>query len=186
MAAYASAALAGGLIASLTLMGASRKVFGPATVERYLVPHRADIGIATFLNIGVAASVQLGALGVAFGVGGEMHLVPAGLAQLGYLASLISRGDLPPAHPHRLVLLVLVWVGLAVSSAWAQVLFEVTSLWIVKLRLNPGPPAKAKKAADAVELGLAPAAAPFIKPKRGSKSPGKGKPKPAGAHKKKK
>jgi len=74
-----------------------------------------------------------------------MHYIPASLAQLGYLSSIIARKDLPPVHPHRLLVLMTIWFGLATSTlildvgaaATAQVLLEVMSLWAVKLRLNP-------------------------------------------------
>jgi len=132
------AAVAGAHLLSLVLMGASRKVFGPEVVAERLVPHRGDIGAAAFFSIGVGALVQLGLLGTKWAPGGSSHLAVALLAQLGYLASLVARGDLPPTHPHRLVLLVVVWFGLLSAtqkgSAMTQVLLEVASLWIVKLR----------------------------------------------------
>ena len=139
------AALAGAHLISLVLMGASRKVFGPEVVAQRLVPHRGDIGAAAFFSIGVGALVQLGLIGAKWGPGGASHLAVAALAQLGYLSSLVARGDLPPANPHRLVLLVeVVWLGLLKGSAAStQVLLEVAALWIVKLRLSPAPATKA-------------------------------------------
>jgi len=122
-------------------MGASRKVFGPEVVAQRLVPHRGDIGAAAIFSIVVGALVQLGLLGTKWAPGGSSHLAVAALAQLGYLASIVSRGDLPPTHPHRLVLLVIVWLGLLSAtqkgSAMMQVLLEVAALWIVKLRFPP-------------------------------------------------
>ena len=145
LATVSATALAGALLLSLILMGVSRKVLGAEVVSRRLVPHRGDIGVATFFNIGVAACVGLSLISSAWGPGGEMHYIPASLAQLGYLASIIARNDLPPAHPHRLLVLMAIWFGLATSTlildvgaaASAQVLLEVMSLWVVKLRLNP-------------------------------------------------
>ena len=132
------AAVAGAHLLSLVLMGASRKVFGPEVVAERLVPHRGDIGAAACFSIGVGVLVQLGLLGTKWAPGGSSHLAVALLAQLGYLASLVARGDLPPTHPHRLVLLVIVWFGLLSAtqkgSASTQVVLEVASLWIVKLR----------------------------------------------------
>ena len=117
-----SAALAGGLLVSLTLMGSSRKIFGPEVVQQYLVPHRVDIGVATFFSIGIAVSVQLGLLSTSWGVGGASHIVVAALAQLGYLMSLIGRGDLLSS---RLFLLILTWVGIVLGTVTVQVVMEV-------------------------------------------------------------
>merc|ERR1740130_988598 len=117
-------------------MGASRKVFGAEVVARHLVPHRADIGVAAFGTIGVAACTQLGLIDSGWAAGGAMHLVAAALAQLGYLCSLVARNDL---FSMRLVLLVLVWLGLATGLSTIQIPVEVASLWIVKLRLTQDP-----------------------------------------------
>ena len=163
-----SSALAGYLLLSLTAMGVSRKIFGPEIVSQRLVPHRSDIGVATFFTIIVAAAVHMGMLDASLGPGGDQHLIPAAIAQLGYLTSLVLRGDLPPKHPHRLVLLVLVWVGLATGTGELQVLLQVASLWIVKLRLDPG--GSTAKASDS-DTGQKAADGPFIGKKRSSKSP---------------
>ena len=138
---HAGAAIAGGLLASLSLMGASRKVLGPDVVGRRLVPHRGDIGSATFFSIGVGVCVELGYLSSEWAAGGAQHWMPAAVAQLGYLSSLIARRDLPPAHPHRLALLLAVWLGLAFGPAAVQIAVQVAALWIVKLRLAPEAPA---------------------------------------------
>ena len=103
------------------------------------------------------------------GPGGDTHLIPAVLAQLGYVSSLIARGDLPPANPTRLVLLVLVWVGLAIGSATSQILLEVASLWIVKLRLQ----ADSAKGGDIEASTAVGGDAPYIKTRRNSKSKSK-------------
>jgi hypothetical protein len=124
------------LLTSLTLMGVSRKVFGQEAVARRLVPHRADIGVAAFFTIGVAACVELGFVDATWAPGGQYHLMAAAFSQLGYLASLLSRGDLPPTHPHRLALLIVVWAGLATGGAHVQIVVETASLWIVKLRVG--------------------------------------------------
>ena len=71
-------ALAGGLLVSLTLMGSSRKIFGPEVVQQYLVPHRVDIGVATFFSIGIAVSVQLGLLSTCEKVAGIIGPLVAG------------------------------------------------------------------------------------------------------------
>ena len=170
MSEYCGGALAGAHLLSLTLMGASRKVFGPEVVAQRLVPHRGDIGAAAFFLIGIGGCVQLGMIGGNWGPGGESHKFPIVISQLGYLSSLIARNDLPPKNPHRLLLLMLVWVGLASCSAITQVLLEVASLWIVKLRLNPSPPVGSSDDEASV-------AAPFLKrPTRVAHSPAKAKP----------
>ena len=169
MAGYEGAALAAGLLGSLTTMGASRKIFGPEVVQQRLVPHRADIGVAAFFTIGVGVCVQAGLVDATWGPGGDTHLIPAVLAQLGYVSSLIARGDLPPANPTRLVLLVLVWVGLAIGSATSQILLEVASLWIVKLRLQ----ADSAKGGDIEASTAVGGDAPYIKTRRNSKSKSK-------------
>jgi hypothetical protein len=140
MSGHEAAALAGALLTSLTLMGLSRKVFGKDVVARRLVPHRADIGVAAFFTIGLAACVELGLVDATWAPGGHNHLMAAALSQMGYLASLLARGDLPPTHPHRLALLVVVWSGLASGGAQVQIVLETASLWIVKLRLAPDDP----------------------------------------------
>ena len=165
---FAGAALAGAHLLSLTLMGASRKVFGPEVVAQRLVPHRGDIGVAAFFSIGIGALVQLGVIGSTWGPGGESHKFPMIVSQLGYLSSLVARKDLPPKHPHRLVLLVLVWFGLTTGTAVTQVLLQVASLWIVKLRLNPSPPAAASKKSTAAGKKSAKAAKAAKKPKASS------------------
>ena len=91
------------------------------------------------------------------------------------MASLVARKDLPPAHPHRLVLLIVVWLALAMGGAATQVAVELASLWIVKLRLTPS--AGSLPADEEAAMGPS-TAAPFIKPKRAAKSPAK-KPKAA-------
>ena len=155
-------------------------MYVPEVVAQRLVPHRGDIGAAAFFSIGVGALVQLGMLGSQWGPGGEKHLFAAAFSQLGYLSSLVSRKDLPPAQPHRLLLLLCVWAGLIASTTAAvQVLLEVASLWIVKLRLNPGAPAQIS-ASDAVDS----ADAQFIG-KRTQRSPAKGKPNAAASKGKK-
>ena len=168
------AALAGAHLISLILMGASRKVFGPEVVAQRLVPHRGDIGAAAFFSIGVGVLVQLGVIGTHWGPGGASHLPLAALAQVGYVSSLVARGDLPPAHPHRLVLLVIVWLGLLKGAASTQIVLEVASLWIVKLRLSPG---SVTKAASSDDQPATPA--PYLKSKTAaaanSKAKGKGK-----------
>jgi len=122
-----------GLLLSLTLMGSSRKVFGDATVKQYLVPHRADIGVATFFNIGFSLAVQLGLTDSSWAPGGPQHLLPVAIVQLGYLQSLIDRRD----FGLRLALLVGAWLMLAVANtadAWQAVVgLEIFTLWIVKL-----------------------------------------------------
>ena len=126
--------LASGLLASLTLMGASRKVLGLA-VERYLVPHRADIGIATFFSIGFSLAICCGLVDGAWGPGGSQHPLPTTVVQLGYLLSLIARRD----FSMRLILLLFVWFGLLLCSEHAvgTVVLEVVSLWVVKLHICP-------------------------------------------------
>jgi hypothetical protein len=128
-------ALGGALLLSLSLMGASRKVFGSRATE-WLVPHRADIGLVAFGTVGFSACVALGLVGADWAPGGPMHFVPAALAQLFYLVSLVARGDLPPRHPERLVLLLVCWFGIALGEAQLQVAMQVASLWIVKLRVG--------------------------------------------------
>ena len=183
-----AATLAGALLGSLTIMGVSRKIFGHEAVSQRLVPHRADIGVATFFNIGVGVSVELGLLSIAYGPGGDKHLVPAMLAQLGYLSSLVARQDLPPQHPHRLVLLLVVWIGLVIGTARVQLLVEVTSLWIVKLRVNLNP-AESGDSSSLRASTVETVAAPFIKGPTQSKvkgsteSPTKSKTKAPGARK---
>ena len=187
-----SAALAGGLLVSLTLMGSSRKIFGPEVVQQYLVPHRVDIGVATFFSIGIAVSVQLGLLSTSWGVGGASHIVVAALAQLGYLMSLIGRGDLLSS---RLFLLILTWVGIVLGTVTVQVVMEVASLWVVKLRFVELADGLLRMASFEAASGMLVASssvdiessAPFIKPKRGSKSPqrsSKSKPKKVAAARK--
>ena len=147
-----AAALAASLVMSLILMGSSRKVFGPEVVARWLVPHRADIGCATFLAIGVAVLVHIGLLDSSFGPGGAAHYVPVVGAQIGYFLSLVSRKDLPPAHPHRAFALTLVWLGLVVSPGVATTIaLEVASVWTVKL-LHLTVPSAADSAVDAVAV----------------------------------
>ena len=167
---FSGAALAGAHLLSLTLMGASRKVFGPDVVAQRLVPHRGDIGAAAFFSIGIGALVQFGVIGSTWGPGGESHIWPILISQAGYLSSLVARNDLPPKTPHRFLLLVLVWIGLASATAAAQVLLEVASLWIVKLRLNPTPPAKVGSSDEDDRPSV----------KRATRSPAKPKPKAAG------
>lgn len=124
--------LAGGLLLSLTLMGSSRKIFGPDVVTRYLVPHRVDIGVATFFNIGFSALAAFGVLDpLVWGPGGDQHMYSVAVVQLGYLQSLIDRRD----FGGRLLLLVLVWLSLAVNvkNAVVTIALEVLSLWVVKL-----------------------------------------------------
>ena len=160
--------LAGTLLFSLTLMGASRKVFGPDVVAQRLVPHRGDIGIAAFLTIGIGACIGLGIVPHSFGPGDAQHWIPAAIAQLGYVSSLIARKDLGV----RLLLLILAWLCIASGEANLQVLAETASLWIVKLHLKPSIDPKAKgltSSFESIEDGFA--AAPFLKPKRTSKSP---------------
>ena len=129
-------ALAGGLLASLTAMGSSRKIFGPEVVARYLVPHRADIGFATFFNIGFSVAIGIGLLDSSFGPGGQLHGYSATIVQLGYLQSLIDRRDF-----HRLLILLPVGLALALAvlNEWsvATASIEVLSLWAVKLILPP-------------------------------------------------
>ena len=138
-------ALAGGLLASLTAMGSSRKIFGPEVVARYLVPHRADIGFATFFNIGFSVAIGIGLLDGSFGPGGQLHGYSATIVQLGYLQSLIDRRDF-----HRL--LILLPLGLALALAVLNELtvatssIEVLSLWAVKLMLPPKAQAAAARA----------------------------------------
>ena len=163
---FEGAALAVGMLGSLTTMGASRKIFGPEVVQQRLVPHRVDIGVAAFFTIGVGVCVQAGLVGATWGPGGDMHLIPAALAQLGYVSSLIARGDLPPAYPTRLVLLVCIWVGLAFGTAATQVLLEVASLWTVKLHVF----IDTAKVGDIEATAAAGGDAPYIKARRNSKS----------------
>jgi len=129
-------ALAGGLLASLTVMGSSRKMFGSEVVARYLVPHRADIGFATFFNIGFSVAIGIGLLDSSFGPGGQLHGYSATIVQLGYLQSLIDRRDF-----HRLLILLPVGLALALAvlNEWsvATASIEVLSLWAVKLILPP-------------------------------------------------
>lgn len=167
---HAGAWLAGAFVASLTAMGASRKIFGPDVVARRLVPHRGDIGAGAFFSIAVGACVELRAMSDDFGPGGQYHLLLAAVSQLGYLRSLIARNDLPPAHPHRLVLLLLVYIGLAFGPSWMQIPLQVASLWIVKLRLH-SVPAAAARTSTAMDVEDGSTAAPFLKPKRRSPSP---------------
>ena len=129
-------ALAGGLLASLTVMGSSRKMFGSEVVARYLVPHRADIGFATFFNIGFSVAIGIGLLDSSFGPGGQLHGYSATIVQLGYLQSLIDRRDF-----HRLLILLPLGLALALAvlNEWsvATASIEVLSLWAVKLILPP-------------------------------------------------
>jgi len=171
------AILAGGLIFSLILMGASRKVFGPDVVGARLVPHRKDIGVSAFFSIGFGMLAGLNLIETKYATGGQL---PA-IAQVGYVMSLIDRGDLPPKHPHRLVFLLVVWLVLAFGSAHMQIAAQVASLWIVKLRLAPAsrlathgqPESTAGKSASAAAIKLEEGVnvAPFIKPKRRATSP---------------
>ena len=138
-------ALAGGLLASLTVMGSSRKMFGSEVVARYLVPHRADIGFATFFNIGFSVAIGIGLLDSSFGPGGQLHGYSATIVQLGYLQSLIDRRDF-----HRLLILLPVGLALALAvlNEWsvATASIEVLSLWAVKLILPPKAQAAAARA----------------------------------------
>lgn len=184
------AALAGAHLLSLTLMGASRKIFGRETVEAHLVPHRGDIGAGAFFSICFGVLAHFGAIQSKWGPGGDYHLLLAALSQLGYLSSLIARGDLPPAHPHRLSLLILVWSslllleGLSLGAASIQVLLEVASLWIVKARPFGSPnlgPVNAKKGSAPLSKAQKSRASTSPTLKRGSA--GKGKSAPAAARK---
>ena len=184
---HAGGLLAAGLLASLTAMGSSRKVFGPDVVAKWLVPHRTDIGIATFFSIGFALACEVGLMdsGV-WAPGGSQHLMQSAVVQLGYLQSLLARRDFGA----RALVLVLVWVLLAVfaSSPLPTVAVEVFSLWVVKLRLPSAEelaPAKKGKARAGGKPGGAPTAgaqerrtqspsAQARKPPRSSKSKAKG------------
>lgn len=174
-------ALAGALLTSLFLMGFSRKVFGVVTVSRRLVPHRADIGIATFFNIIVAVSVSVGLTDEKWGAGGKHHIVPAVLVQLGYLMSLVARKDLPPKHPHRLMMLATIWVSLTAVPAMLQVVLEVASLWVVKLRYPGTAQAEAVPAANGWDDPKAQPIDANTKARRGSVNPAKSKASKAGA-----
>ena len=67
------------------------------------------------------------------------------------------------------MLLLIIWVGLATGAAPLQVLLQVASLWIVKLRIKPEEAKKKKRRGGGVVDVESVANAPFLK--RGSKSP---------------
>ena len=139
-----------GLLLSLTLMGSSRKIFGDDIVKQYLIPHRVDIGVATFFNIGFSFAVQFGFIESSWEPGGSHHLLSALVVQLGYLQSLIDRRD----FGLRLVVLVGAWLALTfanLTAAWQVVaVMEVLTRRIVKL--------------------FPPVPIPHIKPKRNKRS----------------
>jgi hypothetical protein len=143
------AMLAGALLASLTAMGLSRKLFGPKVVEQHLVPHRTDIGIATFFSIGWSLATHFSLIDPMWGPGGAQHGYPCVLVQIGYLSSLVDRRDFGA----RLGLLALNWflLALAVSSTAGTVALETLSLWVVKLRVRPAGSSRTRTRIDATE-----------------------------------
>ena len=86
------------------------------------------------------------------------------------------------------MLLLVVWIGLVIGTARVQLLVEVTSLWIVKLRVNLNP-AESGDSSSLRASTVETVAAPFIKGptqskvKGRTKSPTKSKTKAPGARK---
>ena len=148
--------LAGGLVASLTTMIAIRKIGGPDVAEGLLVGHRTDIGLAAGLSIGLSLLAVSGFdefLGfelLTLSPCGSKHLVVILPSQVLYAKSIVARGDVPPEHPVRAMLLTVIWMGFLFSfdackdsgtgdmspGVLSMVALEVASLWVVKLKLG--------------------------------------------------
>lgn len=140
----------GALLACLAGMAIMRKLGG----EGWLIPHRKDIGAGVAVLVVVAGLVSAGILPEdkwAPLAGGGYFLIPWMSAMCLFFTSLIARGDHPPHHFHRFILLGAFMImslrrtresrGPDTSADDLQVMrfewitLEVFALWTVKLRL---------------------------------------------------